>query len=148
MWSMSLKGIVNLLVQTPSPGGEVGGLSLALPLRSHGRARDLLPALESVSHLLAILGGGEEVVAFATEGRKHLIQVPCIPGSRTPAPELIGIRLPALAAPLTDGFVGHDYPACEQEFFPIPAVEAQAVVQPDAVGDDFGREAVVYIRVG
>jgi hypothetical protein len=94
MWSLTLKGIVNLLVQTPSLGGEVGGLSLALPLRSHDRARDLLPALESVSHLLAILGGGEpvldqdvedilllihgppEVVAFATEGQKHLIQVP------------------------------------------------------------------------
>jgi hypothetical protein len=41
----------------------VGGLSLALPLRSYGRACDLLPALESVSHLLAILGGGEPVAS-------------------------------------------------------------------------------------
>ena len=66
MWSMTPKGIVNLLVQTPSPGGAVGGLSLALPLRSHGRTRDLQPALESVSHLLAILGDGESV-AFRSE---------------------------------------------------------------------------------
>jgi hypothetical protein len=63
MWSMPLKAIVSLLAQTPPPGGEAGGLSLALPLRSHGRARDPLPALESVSHLLAILGGGELVAS-------------------------------------------------------------------------------------
>lgn len=63
MGSMTVKGIVNLLVQTPSPGGEVGGLSLALPLRSHGRTRDLQPALESVSRLLAILRGGESVAS-------------------------------------------------------------------------------------
>ena len=34
-----------------------------MPLRSHGRARDLLLAPESVSHLLAILGGGEPVAS-------------------------------------------------------------------------------------
>jgi hypothetical protein len=37
----------------------VGGLSLALLLRDRGRARDFLPALESLGHLLAVRGGGE-----------------------------------------------------------------------------------------
>jgi hypothetical protein len=44
----------------------VGGLSLTPPLRGHGRAHDLLPNLESLTHLLAVLGGGEPV-AFRSE---------------------------------------------------------------------------------
>ena len=60
------QGIVNLLVPTTSPGVAVGGLSLTLPLCGHGRARDLLLDLESLTHLLAVLGGGEPV-AFRSE---------------------------------------------------------------------------------
>jgi hypothetical protein len=44
----------------------VGRLPRALPLRGHRRTRDLLPDLESVGHLLAVLGGGESV-AFRAE---------------------------------------------------------------------------------
>jgi hypothetical protein len=60
---LSYTGIVNLLVPMPSPGVAVGGLSLALPLRGHGRARDLLPALESLGHLLAVREGGESLAS-------------------------------------------------------------------------------------
>jgi hypothetical protein len=41
----------------------VEGLSLALPLCDHGSARDLLPDLEFLGHLLAIPGGGEAVAS-------------------------------------------------------------------------------------
>jgi hypothetical protein len=56
-------GIVNLFMSMSSRGVAVGGLILALPLRGYGRARDLLPYLESLNHPLAILGGGESVAS-------------------------------------------------------------------------------------
>jgi hypothetical protein len=55
-----------LLVPTTSPGAAMGGLCLTPPLHGHGRAHDLLPDLESLTHLLAVLGGGEPV-AFRSE---------------------------------------------------------------------------------
>jgi hypothetical protein len=74
--------IVNLLVSTISPGVAVGGMSLTLPLRSYGRARDLLSDLESLTHLLAVHGGGEpvafrsEVLADGTILREETLRVP------------------------------------------------------------------------
>jgi hypothetical protein len=53
------EGIVNLLVPMPSLAVVVGGLSLVLLLRDHGRARDFLPVLESLGHLLAVRGSGK-----------------------------------------------------------------------------------------
>jgi hypothetical protein len=58
MWMNRAAGIVNLWVPMLLPGVEVGGLSCALSLRGDGRARDLLPNLESLGHLLAVLGAG------------------------------------------------------------------------------------------
>ena len=57
-----------------------------------------------------------QVVPFAIDREKHLVQVPLVAGSGAPAPELIDIGLPELPAPLPDGFIGHDNPTGEQEY--------------------------------
>jgi hypothetical protein len=52
------------------------------PLRGHGHARDLLPDLESLTHLLGVLGGGEpvsfrsEVLADGTIHGEKTLRVP------------------------------------------------------------------------
>jgi hypothetical protein len=56
--------------------------------------------------------------------------------------------LAELAAPLADGFVGDDDPTGEQQLFDVPIAEAEAVIEPDAVADDLGRETMMFIRVG
>jgi hypothetical protein len=68
------------------------------------------------------------------------------PGSM--ASQLIGVLLTELAAPLADGFVGHHNPARKEQFFDVPIAQAEAEVQPDAVADDLGREAVMLVAVG
>jgi hypothetical protein len=62
-------------------------------------------------------------------------------------PEFIRIGLTELAAPLPDGFIGHDNPSGEQEFFDIAVAETEAEVQPDAVADDLGWETVILVAV-
>jgi hypothetical protein len=63
-------------------------------------------------------------------------------------PELIGIGLTKLAAPLPDGFVGHRDAAGKQQVFNIVIAEAEPKIQPDRVADDLGREAMILVRVG
>jgi hypothetical protein len=54
-----------------------------------------------------------------------------------PAPALIGIGLSAFPAPLPDRFVGDDDAPGEQPLFDVPVAQADAVVQPDTVTDNF-----------
>jgi hypothetical protein len=57
--------------------------------------------------------------------------------------ELMGIRLTDLAVPLPKRFVGHCDAACTQQLLNISVAEAKAEIQPDAVADELGREAVM-----
>jgi hypothetical protein len=38
-----------------------------------------------------------------------------------------------------------DHSAGEQQLFDVAVAEAEAIIQPDAVADDLGRKAVVFI---
>ena len=95
-----------------------------------------------------LIDGPPQIVPFAVDREKHLVQVPFVARSGTPATELIGIRLPELPAPLPDGFIRHDDPTGEQEFFHIAVAEAEAEIEPDAMADDLSRETMVCVRVG
>lgn len=59
------EGFVNLFALTPSAGREAGELHRRRPLGGHGRARPLLPNLESLGHLLAIRGGAKPMASRA-----------------------------------------------------------------------------------
>lgn len=58
------------------------------------------PALhQDIEHMAILVDGAPQVVAFAMNGEKHLIQVPRVPRAGTPAARLIGIGLPEFPAP-------------------------------------------------
>jgi hypothetical protein len=68
----------------------------------------LVPAAlhQNVEHIALLIDSPPQVVPFALDREKDLIQVPFVARSRALATELIGVRLPKLLAPLTDGFIG------------------------------------------
>ena len=91
------------------------------------------PALhQNIEDMSVLIHRPPEIMALALNGEKDLIQVPLVARPGTPAPELIGIWLPELAAPLPDGFIRDDHPTGEQEFFDIAVAEAEAEIQPYA----------------
>jgi hypothetical protein len=73
--------------------------------------------------------------------------VPFIPGPRPTATEPIGIILPELPAPLADGLVGDFDAALEQQFLDVAVAEAEAVIEPDPMADDFARIAVILVTL-
>ena len=85
---------------------------------------------------------------FPFDGEHYLIEMLLVPGPRTPAPELIRILLPELAAPLADGLIRHRDAAFAEEFFYIPKTQTEAEVEPNSVADDFDRKAVILIASG
>jgi len=64
-------------------------------------------------------------VAFAVNGEKDLIEVPCVARSGTPPSELIGIGLAEFPTPFADRLIGDNDAACEQKFFHIAVAEAE-----------------------
>ena len=61
-----------------------------------------------------------QIVPFPFDGEYHLIEVPLVTKPRTPAPELIRVRLAELAAPLADGLIRHRDATFTEELFHIP----------------------------
>src|SRR5215471_9220629 len=67
---------------------------------------------------------------------------------RTTATQPIGVILPKLPAPFADGFVGHGDTTFEQEFSHVAIAQGEAIVEPDAMTDNFPGKAVVLVTLG
>jgi hypothetical protein len=103
---------------------------------------------QNIEHVPVLVDGAPEVVPFAVDAEKHFIQVPLVAGSGAPVAELIGILLTELVAPLPDRFIRHDDAAGKQELLHIAVAEAEAEIRSDAVADDFGRKAMIFVVMG
>src|SRR5215510_2314944 len=87
-------------------------------------------------------------MACTIDGEKHLIQVPLVPGLGASMLQLIGVVLPKLQTPLTDGFMGHVDTALEQELLHVAITQREAIGEPDPMTDNLAGKAVIFIALG
>jgi hypothetical protein len=87
-------------------------------------------------------------MAFTIDGEKHLIKVPLVPWLGASVLQLIGVVLPKLQTPLADGLMGHVDAALEQDLLHVTVAQREAIIQPDAMADDFAGEAVIFVALG
>jgi hypothetical protein len=106
------------------------------------------PALhQDIEDMAILIDRPPQIVAFTPHAEKHLIQMPFVARSRAPAAQLIGIGLPKFPTPLSHRLIRQDDATLGHELFDIPIAEAETKVQPDAVADDLGREAMTLLPV-
>jgi hypothetical protein len=103
---------------------------------------------QDIEDIVVLIHRAPEVVPFAINCQKDLIQMPLVARSRPSATELIRVGLPKLPAPLPDSFMGHCDAAFEQQFFHIAVAEGEPIIKPDPVTDDFAGKAVVLVTRG
>jgi hypothetical protein len=103
---------------------------------------------ENIQDVAVLIDRPPEIVTFAADGEEDLIQMPLIARLGASAPQLIGIDLPELPAPIAHRFVRQQNAAFCHELFDIAVAQAKPEVEPDTVADDFGRESVALIQVG
>src|SRR3954471_1767883 len=89
-----------------------------------------------------------EVVELAADADEHLVQVPLVAWAGTALLERAGERPPEPQARGAYALVAHDDAALGQDRLDLAQAQAEAVVEPDGVGDDLGREAEAAVRVG
>jgi hypothetical protein len=80
---------------------------------------------EDIEDMAILIHRPPQIVPFAVDRQKHLVQMPLITALGTPASQLIGIRLPELPTPLANGFIRDEHPTGEQELFDITITEAE-----------------------
>ena len=80
-------------------------------------------------------------------GDKHFIDVPGIAQTSLSFFQLAGIARAKFLAPLSNGFLGDDDALFGEEFFHLTEAEAESMVQPDGVTNNF-RGKLVTLVVG
>ena len=102
---------------------------------------------QNIQDILVLIHRPPEVMAFAMDRKKNLIQMPFGPRLWAPPPP-IGVLLPKLPTPWTDGFMGHGDAACKQELFHVAVTPREAIGEPDPTADDFSGKPVVFVTLG
>jgi len=83
---------------------------------------------QDVEDVVVLIYRSPEVMAFAIDRKKHLIEVPLVPWLGTSTLQPIRIILPKLETPLADGLVRHGDAAFEQELLYIAVAQREAII--------------------
>src|SRR5262249_4906421 len=75
----------------------------------------------------------------------HLVHVPLVAGPWPAAPQPGGELRPELAAPLMHGLMSDSDAALRHELLHVAQAQAEPVVQPHAVADDFRWETMALV---
>jgi hypothetical protein len=75
-------------------------------------------------HVPLLIHGTLQIVTFSLDRQKHLVHMPLVARPGASAAQLIRVLLAKLAAPLADGFIGHDHSTFKQELFHIPKAQS------------------------
>jgi hypothetical protein len=96
------------------------------------------PALNQyVEHGAVVIDRSPQIIPLPVDLEKDLVAVPFVAGLCTPMTQLIGELLAELEAPLSHHFIGHDDAARSQQFFDVTLAEAEAMIKPNRVSDNF-----------
>jgi hypothetical protein len=105
------------------------------------------PLHQDIKHVAALIHRPPQIVALFVNGDEEIIEVPLIARPRTPASQLISIRLAEFPTPLADRFIRNNGATDEQKFFHITVAQWEAEIQPDRVTDDFPWKPVVFVEL-
>ena len=125
-------------------------------LTSHQSAEEPLGCLliatrlqQNVDDITVLVNGTPKILLLTVNPDEQFVQIPSVPETTLlflETPSKVGSEFPA---PLPDGFIGNNNPAFGEEIFDITEAQAETVIDPDGVADDFRWKTVsVVTRLG
>ena len=103
---------------------------------------------QDVDHIAILVDRPPEIVLPALHRDEQFIQVPRVTHPPAPMPEPPGVGGAKGLTPVSDGLVRDQDAPVSQEIFGVAEAETEAVIQPDGVADDLGREPVATVAGG
>src|SRR5262249_23551306 len=106
------------------------------------------PALDqNVEDISGLVDRAPQIVLVAADPDEHLVHVPLVSGLWSASLQRIGEDPAKAQAPLADALIADDDPTRRQDQLNISQAQAEAVIEPDRMLDDRGREPEATIRV-
>jgi hypothetical protein len=102
---------------------------------------------QDIDHVSILVHSPPEIVPLSLDVHEELVQVPDVSQPSLPAPEISGVVWTELPTPLPDRLVRDDDSSLRQQLLDVPETQAESVIQPDSVPDDFGRKSVSAVTV-
>jgi hypothetical protein len=121
------------LVPQESPKESVCGAPIAMRLD------------QDVDHVAVLIHSTPEVMLLAIDSNEDFIQIPVIAQSTLPSLQFPDIVRTELMTPLPDRLIGHDNSPLGQEILYVSEAQREAMVRPDRIADDLGRETIAGI---
>ena len=116
-----------------------------LPEEPGGRAPIASRLDEDVNHVAVLVHGAPQILPSALDRHEQLIQIPGVAHSPASAPQPPRVVGSEGLAPLPDRLAVDGDPAFGEKILDIAKAEPKAMVEPDRVTDDLGREAVAVV---
>ena len=100
---------------------------------------------QDVDHVAVLIHGTPQILLLAVDSNEDLIQVPVVA-----QPSLSSLQFPSivrteLLTPLPDRLIGHDDSPLGEKILDISEAQAEAMVSPDRIADDLGRETIAGV---
>ncbi len=100
---------------------------------------------QHINDIAVLINGTPEILALALDRDKHFVDMPHIAQAALPFFEFSSIVRPKLLTPLPNRFIRDGDPTFGEEFFDFTKAEAEPMVEPDGVADNFRRKAMTLV---
>jgi hypothetical protein len=100
---------------------------------------------QNVDYVAVLIHGTPQILLLAVDSNKDLVQVPVVA-----EPALSSLQFPSIVrteflTPLSDRFIRHNDSALGEKILDISEAQAEAMVNPDRIADNLGRETVARV---
>ena len=102
---------------------------------------------EDIEYITILIYRVPEVLAFALYLYENLVQVPRVTETTLSTLQSPSVFRSELDAPKSDRFIGNGDAALSQQVLDIAKAQAESVVQPDRVADDFRRKSISAVAL-
>ena len=101
---------------------------------------------QNVDHIAVLIHGPPEIVLLSIDSNKDFVQVSNIAEPALTPLQFSGIFRTELLTPDSNRFIRDDDSAFGEKIFDIPEAQAETMVNPDGIADDFRREPMAVIQ--
>lgn len=110
------------------------------------RRRLITPWLnQNVDYVAVLIDGSRKIVSSTIDPNENFVQVPAMAEPASRPLETSSIARTELSAPDSNRFITNNDSAFGEKILDISEAQAETMVNPDGVADDFWRETVAVI---
>jgi hypothetical protein len=100
---------------------------------------------QDVDHVAVLIHGTPQILLLAVDSNEDLVQVPNIAEAVLTPLQFSGVVRTELPTPESNRFIGDDDSPFGEEILDIPEAQAETMIYPHGVADDFWRKTMTVI---